>query len=325
MLRFSLVCAGLLAASSSVHASWADGLFDEALKDFGAVPHGTVAVHPFRLTNNTGVPIHIFSVRVSCGCTAARAIETSLAPGQETVVLAQMDTRRFYGTKSVTIYVQFDQPRFEEVRLQVQANSRDDLVFSRESLDFGKIKRGTTAKADMTVSFVGGGLTQVKEVSSDSNYLLPEVREIRRDNGEVVYQVLAKIRTDTPPGKWYSDIWLKTNNPITPRVRVPVAIDIEASLSVNPRTIALGQVKAGTESERKVILRAAQPFRITKIDGADAQVRIQEADAEPKAVHVLTVTLHPSAPGALSRTVRVRTDLQTGGDIEFNAQAVVLP
>src|SRR5438445_492860 len=140
MLRYSLLSAVLLAAACPVHASsWADGLFDELSKDFGSVPHGTVAVHPFRLVNNTGSPVRVISVRVSCGCTSASALQTNLAPGQETVILAQMDTRRFYNTKSVTIYVQFDQPRFEEVRLWVQANSRDDLAFSPESINFGKI------------------------------------------------------------------------------------------------------------------------------------------------------------------------------------------
>src|SRR5262249_22402128 len=107
MLRYSLLSVALLAATGPVHASsWADGLFDELAKDFGAVPHGTVAVHPFRLVNNTQAPVHINHVRVSCGCTSAVALQTRLAPGQDTVILAQMDTRRFYGTKSVTIYVQ---------------------------------------------------------------------------------------------------------------------------------------------------------------------------------------------------------------------------
>ena len=118
MLRYSLLSAVLWAAAGPVHASsWADGMFDELSKDFGSVPHGTVGVHPFRLVNHTGALVHISSLRVSCGCTYVKAMQTSVAAGQETVIVAQMDTRRFYNTKAVTIYVQFDQPQFEEVRL----------------------------------------------------------------------------------------------------------------------------------------------------------------------------------------------------------------
>jgi hypothetical protein len=323
MLRYSVLWAVLLTAAGSAHASWADNLFDEHVKDFGSVPHGTVAVHPFRLVNNTSAALRISNVRVYCGCTAARAVQTYLAPGQETAILAQMDTRRFYNTKTVTIFVQFDQPRFEEVRLAVTANSRDDLSLSPDTINFGKVKRGTPASAETTVTFQGGS-TQITEATSDSNYLTPEFKQIRRDNGEIVYQVTARMRPDAPAGKWYSDVWLTTNNPAMPRVRVPLAMEIESPLSISPATVVLGQIKAGEESDRKVVLRGAKPFRIMSILGTDDQVRVRETNTEAKTVHVLTVTLHPTAAGPLSRVLHVRTDLPTGGDIDLNAQADVV-
>jgi hypothetical protein len=326
MLRYSLVCAVLGILAGQAHASsWADGMFDELSKDFGSVPHGTVAVHPFRLVNNSGAAVHISSVRVSCGCTTARPLQSYLAAGAETAILVHMDTRRFYNTKNVTIYVQFDQPRFEEVRLWVQANSRDDVAFAPENLNFGKIKRGTAATSEVTLTFLGNGLTQVLEAKCDSNYLQPEFKEIRRENGEVAYQISARIRADAPAGKWFSDVWVKTNNAAMPRLRIPLSIEIESPLSISPTTIVLGQVKAGTESDRKVIVRGVKPFRITGITGTDEQVRVRETNAEAKMVHVLTVTLNPTAAGLLNRTLRVSTDLQTGGEIEFNAQAQVIP
>jgi hypothetical protein len=99
-------------------------MFQELSVDFGSVPRGPTLSHPFRLTNNTGRTVHISSVRVSCGCVRASALDTVLAPGQSTAIQAAMDTRRFLGTKAITIYVSFDQPHRDEVRLWVQANSR---------------------------------------------------------------------------------------------------------------------------------------------------------------------------------------------------------
>ncbi len=325
MFRHCILSLALLAAAGPARASWADGLFDELSKDFGSVPHGTLAVHPFRLVNNTGAPVHIAYVRVSCGCTSARALQTYLAPGQETAILAQMDTRLFYNTKNVTIFVRFDQPRSEEVRLWVQANSRDDVTFSPDSFNFGKIKRGASPSVDTTVSFLGNGQTQILETKCDSNYIQPSFKEIHRDSGEVAYQIEAKVRPDTPAGKWYSDLWIKTNNPSMPRLRLPLTIEVESALSVSPNTVVLGQVKAGTETDRKVILRGVKPFRITGITGTDNQVRVKETNSDSKTVHVLTVTLRPHEAGQLTRTIRVQTDLKTGGDIEFNAQAQVVP
>lgn len=325
MLRFSLGCLFLLALAGPARANWADAMFDELSRDFGSVPHGQTLVHPFRLVNNSSATVRISSIRVSCGCTSARALTSVLAPGQETAVVATMDTRRFYNTKNVTIFVTFDKPHHEEVRLWVQANSRDDVSFSSDGISFGRIKRGGATVGKITVTLLGDAKTQVMEAKSESNYVQPALREISRATGEVIYEVSANVRPDTPAGKWYTDIWLKTSNPNMPRLRVPVTIEIEAALSVNPNTVTLGQVKAGAELDRKVILRGVTPFRITGITGTDAQIRVIENNSESKTVHVLTVTLSPMEPGQLTRMIRIQTDLPNGGDIEFNAQADVLP
>src|SRR5580693_2192630 len=92
---------GLWAAGSAPAASWADALFDDLSRDFGVVPHGTLQTHAFHLTNRTGSPVHIASVRVSCGCVSASAAQTQVDPGKRTDIVAQMDTHRFYGSKTV--------------------------------------------------------------------------------------------------------------------------------------------------------------------------------------------------------------------------------
>ena len=81
--------------------------------------------------------------------------------------------------------------------------------------------------------------------------------------------VAAAIRPAAPAGKWYSDVWRKTNNPAMPRLRIPLTIEIESALSISPTNIVLGQIKAGTEADRKVILRGVRAFRITTIGGTD--------------------------------------------------------
>ncbi len=326
MLRYTLLCVVLLGAAGQASASWADGMFDELSRDFGSVPRGQILQHLFGVTNNTGAPVHISNVRVSCGlCTSAKALQSYLAPGQSTAILVQLDTRRFHNTKNVTVFVQFDQPRFEEVRLWVQANSRDDVSFTPDNIAFGRVKRGSAPESSVTVTFLDGGQTQITEVKSESNYVQPQLKEGRRDTGEVSYELTAKIRPDTPAGKWYTDVWLMTNNPGVPRLRVPITVEVEAALSVSPNTITLGQVKAGTESDRKVIIRGIKAFRITGITGTDNELKVRETAADSKTVHVLTVTLSPGQPGELTRVIRVQTDLKNGGDIEFNAQAHVVP
>jgi len=309
--------------------SKADGLFDELSRDFGSVPYGQVVSHPFRIVNNTKQPVHISSVSVSCGrCSSARALKNYLQPGEETAILATMDANQFIGTKTITITVLFDQPRFEQVRLWIQANSRQDVSFSPNTLDFGRVKRGTEPESKITVNFMGGAQTKISDVKSDSNYVTPMFKEVERTSGVgTSYEIIAKLRKDTPAGKWYTDLWLTTNNGAMQKLRVPVMVEVEAALTVNPSTVSLGPVKAGTETDRKVIIRGVRPFRITGIMGTNKQVMVRSTNDEAKTVHVLTVTLNPDALGPLSQRIRVQTDLALGGegDIEFFAQATVEP
>jgi hypothetical protein len=326
MFRFRLVVlVGLLAATPAGAASWADALFDDLSKDFGSVPRGPTLTHLFRLTNNTGSAVHIASLRVSCGCVNATALQADIAPGQTTAVQAQMDTRRFSGSKSVTIYVQFDRPNWEEVRLWVQANGRDDLTVTPEALNLGKVKRGAAPSASTTVTFLGNTGWQILEVQRESNYVQTNLQEIRRQETEVSYQLTASIRNDAPVGKWFTDVWLRTNNPAMPRVRVPLMVEIESPLTVSPTTVVLGQLKPGAESERRVIVRGVKPFKITAVQGTDAELTVKDSTEEAKPIHVLTVRLKPSKAGEWNKVLKVVTDLKDEGEIEFEARAQVVP
>src|SRR5438105_3769746 len=291
MLRYTLILlAGLAVAAPAAAGTWADAMFDDLSKDFGSVPRGPTVSHPFRLTNNTGQPVHITSVRVSCGCTSASAEDEDVAPGKSTVINARMDTRRFIGNKSVTIYVTFDQPRWQEVRLVVRANGRDDINVTPESFALGQAKRGTRPSGAITVAFYGDSQSQITDIERESNYILTSLKELRRDSSEVSYQLTATIRSDCPVGKWYSDIWLKTNNPSMPRVRVPLTVDIQFPLTISPGIVALGTVKPGDQAERKVVVRGVKPFKVTRVQGTDDQLAVRDSTADSKEVHVLTVT-----------------------------------
>ncbi|MFO0967628.1 MAG: DUF1573 domain-containing protein [Gemmataceae bacterium] len=325
MFRFSVVSSALLLFAVTAPPSWADGLFEETSRDFGVVPRGQVLTYPFRVVNNTSNTVVISGVRVSCNrCSSARALASTLAPGQETSVIATMNSGLFEGFKEITVYVSFSQPRFEEIQLKVRATSRDDLGFSPDSLNFGQVKRGKEATTSMTVTFYGMPTTQITEIKSESNYVVPSLEEVKRDGGEVVYKINGKLRADTPAGKWFTDLWIKTNNPAVPRLRVPATVEVEGSAATLPNTVALGKVKAGAETDRIVVLRGVKAFRILNISGTDDKVRVREEKTESNNVHTLTLTLLAAEPGELNRVIRIQTDLKSG-DIQFNAQAQIVP
>jgi hypothetical protein len=233
-----------------------------------------------------------------------------------------MDTSRFIGVKSVTIFVSFSQPAVEEVRLWVQANARTDFSVTPDTLSLGQVKRGAGASGTSSIAFYGAK-AEITEVKSESNYIQPSVKQVKNEAGQLSYELTAKLRGDAPVGRWYTDVWLKTNNPEIPQIRVPLTVEVESALSLSPEAVTLGQVPVDGEGERRVILRGVKPFKITEIKGADDQLAIRDNTQEAKAVHVLTVKLKPAAPGDVSRNLKIVTDLAEDNEIDLQVNAQI--
>jgi len=327
MLRYTVVLvAGLVATASASAGTWADKMFDSLSKDFGSVPRGPTLEHNFHITNNTGRPVQISNVRVSCGvCSSAFAQKTYLNPGEETVIVAKMDTTRFVGHKNITVTVNFSAPGYDEVRLWMQANARDDFNLAPDALAFGPIKRGTAPTQKSTITFYGNGGMHVTEIRAESNYVVPVAKEVRRGGTEVVYELSAKLRADLPAGRWYTDVWLKTDNPAIPQVRVPLTVEVESPLSVSPDAVALGVLAKNAEGERKIIVKGSKPFKITGFEGADDSLTLSASSSEAKQVHVVTVKLKADKEGEFTRTVKLKTDMEEDGAIDITVSATVSP
>ncbi len=329
MLRYSLVMlAGFVSAGPALAGTWAEGLFEEKNKDFGSVPRGPELTHNFRIKNNTGGAVTLSGARVSCNiCSSVSLVKTQLQPGEETTVNVKMHTSRFLGPKTIHVFVSFSQPQFSEVLLWVQANARDDVNVAPDALAFGSVRRGAAPALSTTISFYGNLASQVVGVESETNYIQTEFKKVESKNGtsEAAYQVTAKVRGDAPAGKWYTDVWVKTNNAAMPKIRVPLTVEIESALSVSPSAVSLGSVKVGESAERKVIVRGVQAFKITALKGAEGQIEVKDSSDGSKQVHVLTVRLKAAKAGDLSQTVKVITDLKDEGEIEFQAKGQVVP
>jgi hypothetical protein len=194
-----------------------------------------------------------------------------------------------------------------------------------DTLAFGQVKKGSTPAVSTTITFHTTTPVLITGVRSETNYLIPTIKEISRQNQLLGYQLTATLRGDAPPGKWYSDIWLKTNSATLPQIRVPVTLEIESALSLTPEIVALGMLKTQTELERRVIIRGVKPFKITRIDGGDNQLEVSESSNEEKKVHILSVKLKPQEIGSFTRKVRISTDLSSDNQVEFQVSGQIVP
>lgn len=310
IIRFGVAFVAILVTIHTAGAAATD-LFEEKIKDFGVSPRGPVLTHYFRFTNNTSNTLTIGQPRVSCGCTSAVSLQTTLEPGKTGAIVAYMDTRRIptpNTLKSVIIYVPIYSTHWEEAVLRVQTITRDDLVFSPDTITFGNVRKGQSATASIRVSFMSDPNWQITEVTSTGAYVRAEARLVARQGSQVTYEILATLDPECPVGNWISDLYLSTSNSAVARLRIPVTVNVVKPVAVSTEQVQLGDIPLGNHVEHRVIIQSAQPFRILDVKGIDQSVLVQSKADEPKAVHVLTLSATPGVLGSFTRTIELLTD-----------------
>lgn len=322
MIRlFLALTLGFITAVGSASAQ-TDSAFSEKVHDFGVVPKGPVLKHYFFFTNNTGQAMQIAGVRVSCGCTSASATQNTIPAGGNAAIYAAMDTRRFLGDKTVTIYVTFVQPRYEEVALQVKAHSRTDFQIVPDGLDFGQVESGHAAKATVTVTIFGNPNWQLKEATASSKFLTPTVKVAGNNQIQTDYEVSAELRADVPVGKWVAEVVVTTNHPEVPQIRIPVSMHVTAALTAQPSSVSWNNAKVGEKATQEVVIRAAKPFRVLRVEGAQGQLSIEGITDEYKESHVLTLGYTATSPGRYEGELKVVTDLEEMPELSIPALLV---
>lgn len=314
--------------------SWAEALFAEQAHDFGPVPRGAIVRHPFVLTNRYAEPITIVDVRASCGCTTARASTRTVAPGQQAVIEAQMDTRNFVGMKAtvVTVTLARASGRTAEVRLGVKSNILSDIVLNPGTIDFGVVSPGQSAPQILTIDRTGAPGWKVERMMATrrlSSVVDAQIIETARSAQRVSYRLTVTLRPDAPAGPIREEIRIVTNDRESPVVPVLVTAEVRGALSASPSLLALGRASSSAGVQGRFLVRGIRPFAITRIEGAGDGFTIQAAEPSArKALQVLTVTYKPeegTASGDLRRTFRVHTDLPGEPPLELNATVRVDP
>jgi len=330
MLRALCAAAGLAALTAPAHAAGIDEMFSEKSTDFGPTPRGPVLVHYFYVKNTTQQPLNLGTARVSCGCVSAHVLNYTLAPGETTAVMAQMDSRRIprsYQPWVVTVFVPVYGPQPREMQLTVQAVAREDLHFTESSFAFGTVKKGKGATAATKVTFQSDPNWTVDEVTSTGSHVKAAAKLAGRNGNEVTYDVTATLDPTCPAGNWTAEVYLKSKTPGLEKLRIPVTVNVQAPITVTTDT-AQAPVKVGEPATREIVLKSADPFKVLGIKGKEAGddviVPAAAADAKEAKEHRLAVKLAPNKVGPFTRTFVVTTDLKDQPTVEVELKATVV-
>jgi hypothetical protein len=282
--------------------------------NFGEVPHGTLCVQKFTVTNIYDVPMQITDVRKSCTCLDYVPMTKTLQPNESAEFTVTMNTGKFVGANSQSFFVTFGPKYVSTARITVSATSRTEVSLTPGAVAFGTVPLGTQARQSVTVKYSGRGrdwrLTELAPVQGPFDVRVTEVSRGGPLRGGVEYQVDFALKADAKSGPVAEQVSIKTNDPTNPVVQIAVSGSIAAPVELAPSKVRFDAAPVGQPVSQRVLLRAAKPFKILGVDGAGAGITAElPAASAPLPVQFVTVRFDPTAPGAVARTLRIRTDL----------------
>jgi hypothetical protein len=312
-LLFALLA--LLSSAPAVDApqGWANKLFKEqTTHDFGTVARGAQLYHRFPVTNIYAVPLEFTNLRISCGCLTATAVPKVLQPRESGYIEVTMDARRFNGPKTVTVHVTVGPTFISTAELKVIGNSRADVVFNPGHVNFGAVSPGHTEAHTIDVEYAGVLDWKVTELLTKDLPFEATFKELYRRPGQVGYQVRVSLKPDAPPGVLKRELHLRTNDPASPLIAILVEADIQATLTVSPQVLRLGQLQVGDSLSRKVSIRSPKPLKVLGVDGLGDGVSLAaEPSTEAAATQVLTFKCEIKKAGEFRKVLQIRTDQQS--------------
>jgi hypothetical protein len=303
---------------------WAAGMFAKLEHDFGVVARGTDAKYRLKITNSNPQTVHIADVTTTCGCTAARPAQDTLAPGETTFVEITMNTVKFEGHKPSSVTVVFDRPAHAEVRIPIHAFIRRDVVLTPGGARFGSITRGSAAEQTIDIAYAGRGDWKIKEILNKNPNVVTELVETRRDATNVNYKLHLTVSQEASVGDFRDQLTLVTDEQPNPYIPLLVEGRVDGAYTVSPEVVSFGNLAPGQRKTVNVVIRGKKPFLVERIESEHTtgmfEVRLPK---EAKPIHVVPLAIiAPQEPGTVEEEFAV-TISESSERLTFKAHAKV--
>ncbi len=318
-MRSIITAAIVIAVAGQASATQVSNMFRSTNHDFGTVARAAKTEFHFEFVNPYQQPIHVRSVRTSCGCTTPIVETENVEPGQIGSILARFNTGTHTGSKAATLTVTIDRPTFTEIQLHVKGYIRSDVVFNPGEMTFGTVKEGAEGTAVVEIDYAGRSDWAILDVTSQDSFLTAKVEEQGRNGGRIKYRLSATLNGSAPSGLLQTEFVLKTNDRNMTRIPLRVNANVQADIAVTPQMMALGRIQPGDSVKQVVIVRGYMPFLITEVNSTDFDVRFDPV-TEAKPLHTLPLTLSPkNGTGEVKGKIFVKTNLPGDQTVEVDA------
>ncbi len=313
----------LLTGASVTGQEWARKMFSDSSHDFGIVAAGSEAVHRFEFQNIYEEDLRIVSVRSSCGCTTATIEKKNLKTFEKSAIIARFNTVAFRDHKQATLTITIDRPYPAEVQLIVRGNIRGNVSFEPGSVQFGDMLTGTLANRSIRVTHRGMVNWQITDVKTtfDDTKIKVRLRETQRAGSLVSYDLEVELQDDLDPGYISGELFVETNDGL--RYPLMFAGRVTKPLEIGPEILTIGPLAPGGVVNRRVLLKADQPFRVTRIESSNECLALKCSDEQGR-LQIIDVTFTAGQEtGFHECQASIQTDLGEQMQVQVRAVAIV--
>lgn len=304
---------GQTAGSRTIPSNWLSQVLptDQRVHDFGTVARAAKTEHKFVFRNPLDQPIHLRSIRASCGCTTPTIVTEWIQPGEEGIVHARFNTGSFTGQKQATLTLTIDKPYYTEMQLTVRGYIRSDVVVNPGEIDFGSVREGESKLVEATIDYAGRGDWKIESVDCQLPYVSANVEEVTRGGGRVQYKVSVELAGNAPIGAIKNQIILNTNDRRLRTVPVALNLEVQSEIQISPNVFALGKVTRDKAVTQRLVIKGVKPFKILDVTSDRADI-VFTATEDAKPAHLLNIEILPTseAGGEVKGSLMVKTDLK---------------
>lgn len=214
--------------------------------DLGALRQEERREATFRLHNDGTAPLDV-SGRGSCGCTVVTLSCNRIEPGGDATLTTTVATGRSVGRLHKSIWLTSNDPGRAQTELVVRADVRVGTLLAPSSLYAGPVIAGTSPTPSVEVRRRDGVALHVLSAEfvqrttgiESATLALEPIDEPASSGGRVVLH----FATPPPVGVSTGTVRVRTDDPDTATLDVPVVVSIASRVVVGPTDVNVGTLR----------------------------------------------------------------------------------
>ena len=243
--------------------------------DFGTVIQGEKVSHRFEIQNEGDRPLTLQRVDVLAPGMKA-TFRHVIPPGQKGFVIVEWPTEGLKGEVKGEVTVYLDDPDLPRTVVLLRGVVKPSIEWHPYAAVFFSVFKGDTDEQTVRLVNQQDRPLTITRLEPDGQHFTARLATVEPGK---VYDVVVRVPPGTAPGRYREALYLHTNHPTRPRLRVAVNVFVKNEVYVSPEVVDFGTVTisriAGTPAildllaQTVVASKRHGGFRITSLSTED--------------------------------------------------------